>query len=87
MVSWAESTMRKNGVDLVLGDGVASFEQSGSRLVVKTSSGKAIDTDMVIMSIGVRAESDLAKQAGLKLTQSGCIAVDENMRTSHPKVC
>ena len=60
--------------------------QNGEQLRVNTSKGGKIDADMVIMSIGVRAESTLAKEAGLKLTKSGCIEVDENMRTSHPKV-
>lgn len=87
MVEWCDRVLRENGIKLHLSDGVAAFEKGeGGKLVVKTAKGTTIDTDMVVLSIGVRAESDLAKDAGLKLTPTGCIAVDDHMRTSHPKV-
>lgn len=72
--------MEDNGVDLILGDGVDSFKNDGNTIVLK--SGKQISTDMTILSIGVRPENKLAKDAGLELGPRGHILVDENMMTS-----
>lgn len=72
--------MEDNGVDLILGDGVDSFKNDGNTIVLK--SGKQISTDMTILSIGVRPENKLAKDAGLDLGPRGHILVDENMMTS-----
>lgn len=72
--------MEDNGVDLILGDGVYSFKNDGNTIVLK--SGKQVSTDMTILSIGVRPENQLAKDAGLELGPRGHILVDENMMTS-----
>lgn len=72
--------MEDNGVDLILGDGVDSFKNDGNTIVLK--SGKQVSTDMTILSIGVRPENQLAKDAGLELGPRGHILVDENMMTS-----
>lgn len=72
--------MEDNGVDLILGDGVDSFKNGGNTIVLK--SGKEVSTDMTILSIGVRPENQLAKDAGLDLGPRGHILVDENMMTS-----
>lgn len=72
--------MEDNGVDLILGDGVDSFKNDGKTIVLK--SGKEVSTDMTILSIGVRPENQLAKDAGLELGPKGHILVDENMMTS-----
>lgn len=72
--------MEDNGVDLILGDGVDSFKNDGNTIVLK--SGKQVSTDMTILSIGVRPENQLAKDAGLDLGPRGHILVDENMMTS-----
>lgn len=72
--------MEDNGVDLILGDGVDSFKNDGNTIVLK--SGKQVSTDMTILSIGVRPENKLAKDAGLELGPRGYILVDENMMTS-----
>jgi len=76
--------IRANGVDLILGDGVANFEDQSNEVIVNLASGKSVTADLVILSIGVRPNSDLAKEAGLELNQRGGIVVDDNMRTSDP---
>ncbi len=76
--------IRANGVDLILGDGVANFEDQTNEVKVNLASGKSVTADFVILSIGVRPNSDLAKEAGLELNQRGGIVVDDNMRTSDP---
>ena len=87
MARLVERTMVKHGVRLELNDGVAGFEQSADgALEVLTESGKRHPADIVILAIGVRPETALAKMAGLELGQRGGIRVDENMRTSNPDI-
>lgn len=74
--------LRAHDVDLCLGDGVASFASSGDALVVRTKSGREIGADIVILGMGVRPETTLAKAAGLELGPKGGIKVDASMRTS-----
>ncbi|KAG1659070.1 hypothetical protein FOA52_012071 [Chlamydomonas sp. UWO 241] len=87
MIEPLHAHMRSKGVELALGDGVAGFEQRpGGGLTVKTASGAAHDADLVILAIGVRPETKLAKDAGLKLGKRGGIRVDDGMRTSDPSI-
>ena len=75
--------MQKRGVKVELSDGVAGFRQTADgTLEVLTESGKAHPAHIVILAIGVRPETALAKMAGLELGQRGGIRVDEHMRTS-----
>ncbi|MFA7233055.1 MAG: FAD-dependent oxidoreductase [Terrimicrobiaceae bacterium] len=78
--------LEKHGVKVALGDGVAGFEPSGGQLSVKTKSGAAHTADIVILAIGVRPETALAKAAGLELGARGGIRVDERMRTNDPNI-
>lgn len=71
-----------HGVDVKLGTSVAEIRQ-GQRLTVLTNRQDSIETDLVIMSVGVRPENKLAKDAGLEIGATGGIAVDEHMRTSN----
>ena len=81
MAQMLHENIRQNGVELVLGDGVASFEDTGTGVIVRLNSGKQVAADFVILSIGVRPNSALAKDAGLALNQRGGIIVDDHMRT------
>ena len=74
--------LRQNGIKLYLADGVTAFEDNANGITVKLKSGKNISADMVILSIGVRPNSELARNAGLKLNARGGIIVDASMRTS-----
>lgn len=71
-----------NGVNLYLGDGVTSFADKDDKVIITLSSGKTASADLVILSIGVRPNSKLAKEAGLTLNARGGIVVDEFLRTS-----
>ena len=87
MARLVERYMVRHGVRLELNDGVAGFEQSADgTLEVLTSSGKRIPADIVILAIGVRPETALAKMAGIELGERGGIRVDEQMRTSDPDI-
>ena len=82
MAQLLHENIRENGVELYLGDSVAEFEDKEKTVAIKLKSGKAVSADMVILSIGVRPNSGLAKDAGLELNSRGGIIVDEKMRTS-----
>ena len=73
-------------VDLRLEDGVLRFEETDGGIIVHLKSGKQIPTDLVILSIGVRPETKLAKEAGLAIGALGGIAVNDYMQTSDPDI-
>lgn len=77
--------MKIKNTSLYLSDAVVSCDFSGEG-AVKLTSGKTIPADMLIMGIGVRPENKLAKDAGLKIGQTGGIWTDETMRTSDPDI-
>jgi len=81
------SYLKKNGVRLALGDGVAGFKQ-GERgsLNVETKSGKIYPAEIVILALGVRPDTTLAKMAGLEIGQRGGIRVNDQMITSNPDI-
>jgi len=80
-----EKEMNDHGVEIITSDGVEKFEGEG-RLTVSLKSGKTIEADMVILAIGVRPETKLAKEAGLEIGERGGIKVDEYLRTSDPYI-
>ncbi|WP_214738016.1 CoA-disulfide reductase [Exiguobacterium sp. s162] len=84
MVAPIHEHLRLHGVELQLSDGVSSFSEKGKK--VHLSSGRVIDTDMVIMSIGVTPESTIAREAGLETGTRGAIRVNEKMMTSDPSI-
>ena len=82
-----ESYMQKHGVRLVLDDGVTGFKQVASGgIEVETQSGKTYTADIVILALGVRPDTTLAKAAGLEIGERGGIHVDDQMRTSDPNI-
>ena len=74
------------GVDLILSDGVERFGDDGGRVVVNLKSGSSLPVDMVLLSIGVRPETKLAIEAGLKIGSARGIAVNEFMQTSDENI-
>lgn len=78
--------IREQGIDLNLSDGVDSFSEITDGIEVKLKSGKLLKADLVLLSIGVRPNSALAKDAGLSVNERGGIIVDEHMRTSDPAI-
>jgi NADPH-dependent 2,4-dienoyl-CoA reductase/sulfur reductase-like enzyme/rhodanese-related sulfurtransferase len=75
------------GVRLHLDDGLARIDGGADgRLLVIAESGACVRADLVILAIGVRPETDLAKAAGLQLGTRGGIVVDAQMRTADPHI-
>ena len=86
MVRPLENTLRAKGVELILGDGIEGFEDGTDHITAKLKSGRLLETGLVILSIGVRPESGLAKDAGLELGPRGHIKVDAFQLTSDPDI-
>ena len=82
-----EGHVRRHGVKLALNDGATGFTQlEGGALSVQTISGKSYPADVVILAIGVRPDTTLAKTAGIEIGERGGIRVDDHMRTSDPDI-
>ena len=77
--------LKEKGVGLILQNGVQSIREEDGALRLTLSDGE-IDTDLVIMAVGVRPDTALAKEAGLELNRRGAIVVDEHMLTSDPDI-
>lgn len=86
MAALVHQHIQTRNVELYLRDGVQRFDAASEHLRVYLESGKVLTTDMVIFSIGVRPEVELARAAGLKLGESGGIWVDEHLRASDPNI-
>lgn len=80
MAAIVHQHLREHGIRLILEDGVKSFAQQGRQVILQ--SGTILETDMIILSIGVRPENTLAVQAGLAIGVRGGILVDDYLRTS-----
>ncbi|MCW2735614.1 MAG: FAD-dependent pyridine nucleotide-disulfide oxidoreductase [Nocardioides sp.] len=75
--------VRGLGIELVLGDGVASIETdpAGRAVAVHTASGRALPCDLVVLGLGVRPNVALARDAGIPVGSSGGLVVDRRMRS------
>lgn len=76
----------QNGVKLHLGDGVSAFEDNGEKVNITLKSGTVLSAQLVILSIGVKPNSLLAKDAGLELNARGGVVVDEYLRTADENI-
>lgn len=86
MANLVQNNMISNGIKLILGDGVSKFKNDNDIVSITLSSGRVLSADMVILSIGVRPNSNLAKEAGLELNQRGGIVVNKYLRTSDQNI-
>ena len=75
-----------HGVDVRLDSQAQAIREDGSALVVQLSDGAEIPADVVVLAVGVRPDSELARQAGVRIGPLGGIAVDAQMRTSVPDI-
>lgn len=77
-----ESELKDNGIELILGDGISGFNDEDGRLVCQLNSGRTCEADFVVLSIGVKPDTGLAKAAGIELGPRGHILVDQWQQTS-----
>ena len=86
MAALLESELRHHDIAITLGDGVAKFEAGDEYIRCHLISGKMLEADLVVLSIGVKPDSELARAAGLQLGARGHIVVDQFQRTSDPDI-
>jgi NADPH-dependent 2,4-dienoyl-CoA reductase/sulfur reductase-like enzyme/rhodanese-related sulfurtransferase len=86
MAALVQAHLEEEGVRCVLGAGVTSFSERDNHLMVTTSDEKHYESDLVILSIGIRPENRLAREAGLEIGSRGGIKVDASMQTSDPDI-
>lgn len=70
------------GIQLIVGDGLASITEN----VVQLRSGREVSADIVVLAIGVKPETSLAKEAGLEIGQTGGIRVNQHYLTNDPHI-
>ncbi|MDW7658055.1 MAG: FAD-dependent oxidoreductase [Bacillota bacterium] len=87
MAAFLHQHMRLKGLNLLFRTGAAGFARNpDGTLSVRLTTGQALDTDLVIFSIGIAPDSRLAKAADLELGIGGSIKVDAHLRTSDPDI-
>lgn len=86
MASLVHQHLMDKGVNLYLEQAVASFERDGKGLKVNFKNGQSIAADIVILSIGVRPETNLARAAELTIGPAGGIAVNDYLQTSDESI-
>ncbi len=85
MAADVHNHITEQGVNLMLKTAVKAVQEHGSHLKVILDKGE-VPADMVILAIGVRPESRIAKEAGLTVSPRGAIVVSDDMRTNDPDI-
>jgi len=86
MAAIVHQHMKLKQVELFLENGVKSFTHHKDHTIVELQSGKKLETDIVILGIGVRPDTKLAVAAGLELGPTKGIKVDNKLKTSNPDI-
>jgi NADPH-dependent 2,4-dienoyl-CoA reductase/sulfur reductase-like enzyme len=86
MAAIVHSHMHDKNIELYLSDKVERFEDKDGYTLVYLASGRRLQADIVIMAIGVRPETTLAKAAELELGTTGGIKVNTHLQTSDPDI-
>jgi NADPH-dependent 2,4-dienoyl-CoA reductase/sulfur reductase-like enzyme len=84
LAGYVTRTYEERGVRLLRGHSVAGLEESGQRLLVRTTGGERVLADVVVAGLGIKPETALAESGGLAVSDG--IDVDEGLRTSAPDV-
>jgi NADPH-dependent 2,4-dienoyl-CoA reductase/sulfur reductase-like enzyme/rhodanese-related sulfurtransferase len=86
MASTVAMHLKERGLTLCLGQALTRITREVDGLQVETDAGQAYAADLVILALGVRPETQLAKAAGLEIGARGGIVVDEEQRTTDPRI-
>jgi NADPH-dependent 2,4-dienoyl-CoA reductase/sulfur reductase-like enzyme len=83
MAMTVQRELKDNGVNIILGERVEEFQgRDGKVNCIKTNTERKIDSDIVVVGIGVTPNSEIARDAGIVLGQRNAIKVDEYMKTN-----
>jgi hypothetical protein len=83
---WLRAKYEMQGVQVSAGNTPAHLEGDGHVERAVLTGGEVLDVDLVVMGVGVRLNTELAQAAGLEMTDSGAVLVDEYLRTSDPDI-
>lgn len=86
MAAIVHAHMKDKNIELYLDDRIAQFEDKPDHTVVFLGSGKRLQADVVVLAVGVRPETTLARTAGLDLGVTGGIRVNAFLQTSDPAI-
>lgn len=86
MAALVQDALEEKGVTCELGNGLKAVKRKDDHLLVETEKGVPIECGMLILSVGIRPENRLAKEAGLELCERGHIKVNPAMQTSDPDI-
>lgn len=81
-----ESELRHHDIGVTLGDGIEGFTPGADSVRCRLKSGRHLDADFVVLSMGVRPDTHLARGAGLEIGRHGHIVVNEFQQTSDPDI-
>ena len=86
IASFVHEKAKQKGLELLLNVGVEKFNDKGETIEVFLNNGISVETDAVILAIGVKPETKLAVEAGLEIGETRGILVNEFMQTSNPDI-
>lgn len=86
MAAEVHQHLKVHNVEFYLKNGVSSISDKNNTLTVTLNSGKELDTDLIILSIGVKPEIKLAVDSELEISDRGGIVVNEHLLTSDPDI-
>lgn len=86
IASFVHEKARQKGLELLLNVGVEKFKNKGETIEVFLNDGTSVETDAVILAIGVKPETKLAVEAGLEIGETRGILVNEFLQTSNPDI-
>lgn len=80
MACFIEEEMRKQGIELYLGQSVIGFQEEGNKVIL--DNGESLVSDLTLMSVGIQPDTKLAEESGITLGVRGAILVDEAYKTN-----
>jgi NADPH-dependent 2,4-dienoyl-CoA reductase/sulfur reductase-like enzyme/rhodanese-related sulfurtransferase len=86
MAALIHQYLKTRNIELYLNETASAFEENGPDIKTRLKSGQEIETDMVVLSIGVKPDIAIAKEAGLAIGEKGGIVVNEYLQTSDPDI-
>ncbi|OED51423.1 CoA-disulfide reductase [Aliivibrio fischeri] len=84
MAGFVHKEIKDKGIDLRLGSALQEVIETETGLTLSLSTGEVLDTNLLIMAIGVKPETKLANEAGLQLGELGGIYTNDQLQTSDP---
>ena len=86
MANFVHTKLNKNGIEIILKNGVQEVKEIDSKMEILLQNGNKIESDLILLCMGVIPETNLAIRAGIKTNEKGSIIVNEWMQTNDENV-